>query len=327
MSYTKTEKQNPDAENALVAEGLIKNYGSLLALDNISFNVASGEVFGYLGPNGAGKTTTTNIFTGITQATSGIAKVFGYDITKEPVKVKKLIGIVPQEPFVFNEMSAWDNIIFKGKMHSLDKKERRVKGRSLLKEFNLYERRNDNVRTYSGGMRKLLAMTIALVHEPNLLFLDEPTTGLDVQSSRQIRNKIIKLNKRGVTIFLTTHNMEEASQLCDRVAILDEGQVITIGTPERLRQALQKELLIELELNVPSDSYGVVNEEITKFRKIETIKSEGNSLYVLVNDQLVLPALFQFIQRNKITISSIDTKKPTLEEAFVKIIDQINTTN
>jgi ABC-2 type transport system ATP-binding protein len=324
MSQLKTQNNNNRTEKALIAKNLTKNYGNILALDNISFSVLNGEIFGYLGPNGAGKTTTTNIFTGIIQPTSGEAKVFTYDITKEPVSAKKLIGIVPQEPFVYNEMSAWDNLMFKAKMHTLGKEERKIKASKLLKEFGLYNRRNDKAGTYSGGMKKLLTMAIALIHEPKLLFLDEPTTGLDVKSSRKIREKIKTLNRNGVTIFLSTHNMEEASQLCDRVAIIDKGNIISIGTPDKLKKTLQKELLIEIELKVAPKSREIGKQEIQRFKEIGEVRRKGEFLNVLIKDQSVLPKIFQIIKEKKMIISSINTVKPTLEEAFVSIIDKMN---
>lgn len=321
MDKLKSYDQNLLRKEALVAENLTKNYGSLLALDNISFNVLKGEIFGYLGPNGAGKTTTINIFTGITRASSGIAKIFDCDIRKNPLEAKNLIGIVPQEPFLYNEMSALDNLIFKAKMHNLGKDKRRDKALRLLEEFKLYNRRNDKVVTYSGGMKKLLIMALALIHDPKLLFLDEPTVGLDVRNSRQIRDKIRELNNAGVTIFLTTHNMEEASQLCKRVAIINKGRIISIGSPKRLIQPLQKELLIELELNVVSKKQKDVIDDIEKLNKIKDIKIRSNGLKILIKDQSVLHELFHIIQKNKIKISSMNTKKPTLEEAFIKITE------
>ncbi|MGV9200134.1 MAG: ABC transporter ATP-binding protein [Promethearchaeia archaeon] len=324
MNKRKTLPQDLAAKNALVAENLKKKYGSILALDNISFSVLNGEIFGFLGPNGAGKTTTTNIFTGLIRPTSGVAKIFNFNILKDPVDAKKLIGVVPQEPFVYNEMSAWNNLIFKAKMHNIGKEERRRKSSKLLKEFSLYERRDDKVEKYSGGMKKLLAIALALVHDPNILFLDEPTTGLDVRSSRKIREKIKKLNHAGVTIFLTTHNMEEASQLCDRVAIIDKGNIISIGTPDKLKKTLQKELLIELELKVIAKDRKKIKADIQSFKKIRRIKTIEEGLKMSIRDQSILPELFQYIHENSIIISSIQTIKPTLEEAFVRIIEQIN---
>ena len=323
MSTRKNERSGLAVKSALVAEELKKSYGSILALDNISFNVFNGEIFGFLGPNGAGKTTTTNIFTNIIRPTSGVAKIFTFNIVKEPINAKKLIGIVPQEPFVYNEMSAWDNLMFKAKMHNLGKQERRRKASKLLKEFSLYDRRNDKASTYSGGMKKLLTMAIALIHDPKILFLDEPTTGLDVRSSRMIREKIKKLNRAGVTIFLTTHNMEEASQLCDRVAIIDKGNIISIGTPDKLKKTLQKELIIELKLKVAPKIQAKIKKGIQGFKKIGKINSIKTGLNILIKDQSILPDLFQFIRENKIKISSMNTIKPTLEEAFVRIIDQM----
>ncbi|MFO8018387.1 MAG: ATP-binding cassette domain-containing protein [Promethearchaeia archaeon] len=323
MRKRKSQGRDLAVKNALIAEDLKKNYGSILALDNISFNVLNGEIFGFLGPNGAGKTTTTNIFTGIIRPTSGVAKIFTFDISKEPVSAKRLIGIVPQEPFVYGELSAWDNLMFKAKMHNLGKEERRRKASKLLKEFTLYERRDNKVSTYSGGMKKLLTMAIALVHKPKILFLDEPTTGLDVRSSRKIREKIKKLNRTGVTIFLTTHNMEEASQLCDRVAIIDNGHIISIGTPDKLKKTLQKELLIELELKVEPKIQERIKKSVQSFKRIREIKTIKKGLKILIEDQSILSDLFHFIHENEIIISSIYTIKPTLEEAFVRIIDQM----
>ena len=202
--------------NSIEVSGLTKRYGNFLAVDHINFEVKQNEIFGFLGPNGAGKTTTMKMLTGLTRPTSGTLIVSGKDMVRESVEAKKTIGVVSENSNVYDEMSAWDNLIFAAQLYRVPKVEREKKAKELLELFGLYERRKDRTGVFSKGMKRRLTIAAALVQTPSLLFLDEPTSGLDVQSSRMIRKLIKDLNKTGVTIFLTTHYIEEADQLCQR---------------------------------------------------------------------------------------------------------------
>ncbi|NVM02820.1 MAG: ATP-binding cassette domain-containing protein [Candidatus Helarchaeota archaeon] len=303
-------------ENAIEVRNLTKYYDKLLAVDNINFDVKESELFGFLGPNGAGKTTTIHILTGITKPTSGKASIFGFDLTRKAVKAKELIGVVPEISYLYNEMTAWDNIIFNAKLHSVPKKKREKLARELLKNFGLYERYKDRVSTFSRGMRKRLMIITALVHEPKILFLDEPTTGLDVQSSRQIRDMIKELNKNGTTVFLTTHYIEEADQLCQRIAIIKEGKIIKVDTPENLKTITQAEHIIEVSFDHAKE----IGDELKRLSHVRDVITAGDKFRLYVEDpSLTLPLIFNFAKNNHLKIISINTIKPTLEDTFVKL--------
>ena len=221
---------------AIKVHNLTKQYGKILAVDNISFTVNQGEVFGFLGPNGAGKTSTIRLLTGQIKLTSGVAIVAGYDVIHESTKAKTHIGVVPEVSNLYDEMDAWGNLIFAAELYRVPKNERDKRAKELLQLFGLYERRTSRVGTFSRGMRRRLTIAAALIHKPDILFLDEPTTGLDVQSSRTIRNLVKELNEKGTTVFLTTHYIEEADQLCQRVAIINQGRIATVDGADQLLQ-------------------------------------------------------------------------------------------
>jgi ABC-2 type transport system ATP-binding protein len=303
-------------ENIISVSDLTKYYGNLLAVDQISFEVKNQELFGFLGPNGAGKTTTINMLTGITKPTSGKASIAGYDITKEPIKAKGLIGVVPDVSGVYDEMTALGNIDFSAKLHSVPKEKRKARAKELLELFNLYERRNDRVGTFSRGMKKRLMIATTLVYEPKIIFLDEPTTGLDVQSSRQIRDLIKEMNKDGTTFFLTTHYIEEADQLCQRIAIINKGKLITVDTPERLKKMVQTENMIEISFNNTAD----FSEKLKDLNPVKNVVRVADKFRLYVTDlSETLPLIVDFANHNQLKVTSIVTLKPTLEDAFVSL--------
>jgi len=303
-------------ESAIAVSELTKCYGELLAVDQINFTVKKGEVFGFLGPNGAGKTTTINMLTGVTKPTSGSAFISGFDVKQEPTKAKELVGVVPEVSFLYDEMTAWDNLNFSAKLHSVPEKKRGSLAHELLRLFGLYERRNDRVGTFSGGMKKRLMIATALIHEPDILFLDEPTTGLDVQSARQIRELIKELNKKGTTVFLTTHYIEEADQLCQRIAIINRGKIITVDTPEELKNTVKKENIIEVSF----DHVGDVADDLKELSNVRDVVIVGDKFRLYVEDPSeTLPSLVHFAEKNRLKLTSVSTVKPTLEDAFVKL--------
>jgi ABC-2 type transport system ATP-binding protein len=203
-------------ENAIEVANLTKRFDSILAVDDITFEVEKGQVFGFLGPNGAGKTTTIRLLTGLTRPTSGTITVAGRNVVKEPYKAKERVGVVPEVSNLYDEMSARDNLIFSAQLYGVSKNEREKRAKELLELFGLYERRSDRVGNFSRGMKRRLTIAAALIHKPDILFLDEPTTGLDVQSSRMIRGLTKELNKNGTTVFLTTHYIESRKNSCRR---------------------------------------------------------------------------------------------------------------
>ena len=224
-------------------ENLTKRYGDILAVDHISFEVKEGEVFGFLGPNGAGKTSTIRMLTGLSKSTEGDASILGMSVKTKIAEIKKRIGVVPDISNLYDELSAMYNLIFMAQLYGVPRGERRKRAEELLKIFRLYERKDSPFRTFSRGMKRALTIAAALIHNPEILFLDEPTSGLDVVAAKSLRNLISNLRQQGITIFLTTHYLEEADLLCDRVAILVKGKILTIDTPLNLKTKTDKKTL------------------------------------------------------------------------------------
>jgi len=213
---------------------LVKTFGKLEAVRGVSFSMGKGEIFGLLGPNGAGKSTTINMMCGYLETTSGDTIVQGHSTSKEPRVVKKLIGVVPQEIALYKDLTAQENLDFFGEIYGLSGKQRRERSDAVLHFVGLYDRRKGAIKTFSGGMQRRINMAIALIHQPTVLMMDEPTVGVDPQSRENIFDTIEKLRDDGTTILYTTHYMEEAERLCNHIAIMDEGQIIAMGTLEQL---------------------------------------------------------------------------------------------
>ena len=304
------------SESAIEVSNLTKYYGDLLAVDHANFEVYRGEFFGLLGPNGAGKTTTIRMLTGQTKPTSGNAVIAAFDIRHQPTKAKERVGVVPEVSNLYDEMSAWDNLIFAAQLYSVPKNERDKRAKELLDLFGLYERRNDHVSNFSRGMKRRLTIAAALIHKPDILFLDEPTTGLDVQSSRMIRNLIKKLNESGVTVFLTTHYIEEADQLCQRVAIINQGKIVAVDNPEKLKATIEQHHIIEISFSPAQD----LNDKLRSLKHVSRVSRVGDKFRLHVEDASeVIPLLTDFARENSLKIISINTLKPSLEDAFVEI--------
>jgi ABC-2 type transport system ATP-binding protein len=303
--------------NAIVkAKGLTKQYGHLLAVDHVDLEVFEGEIFGLLGPNGAGKTTTVRMLTGQTKPTSGEALIAGYDIIHEPIKAKESVGVVPEVSNVYNEMSAWDNLVFAAELYGVSRIERGKRAAELLKLFGLYERRGDKVGNFSRGMKRRLTIAAALIHKPRIVFLDEPTTGLDVQSSRAIRALLKQLNESGVTIFLTTHYIEEADQLCQRIAIINQGKIVALDSPEKLKTRAEEQHAVEVSFSPFKD----LEAQLKDLKYVSSVSRLGAKFRLYVEDASeAIPVLIDFCRENNLKIVSINTLKPSLEDAFVKI--------
>lgn len=232
------------AENEIVIDNLTKKFEDVIAVDELSLSVLKGELFGLLGPNGAGKTTTINVLCGLLQPTSGSVTVGGYDVSKEPKKVKKLIGVCPQDTAVFPYLTGRENVEFFGNLHAMPKMALNRNVNALLERMGLTEDADRRVGKYSGGMRRRVNLVVALVHDPVIAFLDEPTVAMDPQSRRAVWDFIKGLNNK--TIILTTHYMEEAEELCDRVGIIDYGKLIALGAPDKLKEKFGAENLEEV---------------------------------------------------------------------------------
>src|SRR3989337_83474 len=304
------------SERAIEASNLTKYYGDLLAVDHANFEVYRGEFFGLLGPNGAGKTTTIRMLTGQTKPTSGNAVVAGFDITRQPTKAKERVGVVPEVSNLYDEMSAWDNLIFAAQLYGVPKNKRDKKAKELLDLFGLYERCGDHVSNFSRGMKRRLTIAAALIHKPQILFLDEPTTGLDVQSARMIRNLMKELNESGATVFLTTHYIEEADQLSKRVAIINQGKIVAVDNPEKLKAAIEQHHIIEISFSPAQD----LNNKLQSLKHVSRVSRVGDKFRLHVEDASeVIPLLTDFARENSLKIISINTLKPSLEDAFVEI--------
>lgn len=302
--------------NSIKIENLTMNFNGFIAVDNISFVVKSGELFGLLGPNGAGKTTTIRMLTGIFRPTSGNAYIGEYDIQKNPLEAKQLMGIVPEMANAYIDLSAVRNLTLMGELYGIKKKEMIEKADNLLKLFSLYEKRHHKVKTFSKGMKQRLVVAMGLMNNPELLFLDEPTSGLDVVSVRLIRNLIRKFNEKGTTIILTTHNIEEANQLCDRVAIMNHGKIVAIDRPEKLRHTFQSTASIEVAFNREVRAEELLFDEVLEVKKI------GDKLRLYSeNAEEVIPMLIKYSQSSGSKIISINTLSPNLEDVFVKLTE------
>jgi len=233
--------------SAIQVTNLTKRYGPLVAVDNISFEVNKREFFGFLGPNGAGKTTTIRMLTGIINRSGGEAKVMGFPAGS--IEAKQILRVVPEQSNVYLDLTAWRNLMLTAELYRIPSSEARLRAEDLLKQLGLYERKDSLAREYSMGMRKRLLLAVALVMDPEIVFLDEPTSGLDVQSVRFIRGLLRDLGKEGKTFFLTTHNMGEAAEMCDRVAIISQGKLVALDTPGNLRIIAGKVSLIDVSFD------------------------------------------------------------------------------
>jgi len=300
---------------AISVENLTKSFNGLKAVDNISFEVKEGELFGLLGPNGAGKTTTLNMLTTLIRPTSGKAFVSGFNVLKERDKVRKSIGMVFQEPALDNYLTGRENLEFHGMMYGFSKKEARERVGEALKIVELEKFANKLVETYSGGMKRRLEIARALVHQPKILFLDEPTLGLDAQTRRRIWEYIKRLNKeKGVTIILTTHYMEEADFLSDRVAIIDFGKIVALDTPENLKNLLGGDVIL-----VEVDNPETAQKSFEKLPWIKKINHENGIFYLQVEKgEEKIPLLIKIDEKEAgFKIKSINLRKPTLEDVFL----------
>jgi ABC-2 type transport system ATP-binding protein len=300
---------------SILVENLVKVFNGLRAVDGISFEVKEGELFGLLGPNGAGKTTTLNMLATLIRPTSGKAFVSGFDVLKEREKVRKSIGMVFQEPALDNYLTGRENLEFHGMMYGLKRKEAKERVKEALKIVELEEFADKLVQTYSGGMKRRLEIARALVHQPKVLFLDEPTLGLDAQTRRKIWEYIKKLNKeKGVTIILTTHYMEEADFLADRVAIIDFGKIVALDTPENLKNLLGGDVI-----SIEVDNSQNAKKVFEKLPWVKKLNHENGTFYLQVEKgEEKIPLLIRIDEKEAVfKIKSINLRKPTLEDVFL----------
>ena len=302
---------------SIETKSLTKSFGDLVAVNNISFSVEKGEIFGFLGPNGAGKSTTMMIFTTLLKPTSGKALIAGFDVTKDAKQVRENIGFVQQETTVDEYLTGRENLLLQAKLNHIPKNEINQRIDEVLELIELSDKQDQAVVTYSGGMRKRLDIAGGLLHHPKVLFLDEPTVGLDIQTRRKIWQYIKKIHiEFEMTIFVTTHYMEEADSLCDRIGIMDHGKIQVIDTPENMKNALGNEIIsLVVDTNNNHDSF---LEELKKIEFIKKINEDDLKLTLFTsNGTEVIPKIFQISSKLDIKINSISLTQPTLDDVFI----------
>ena len=302
--------------HVIETDNLTKRFGTLVAVDHVSFSVEEGEIFGFLGPNGAGKTTTINMLTTILNPTEGSAKVGGFDVEKQDANVREIIGLVPQDLTVDEDLTGMENMMLQAKLYHVPTKVAKERIRDVLSLVRLNDAANRRVETYSGGMRKLLELAEGLIHHPKVLFLDEPTLGLDVQTRVVIWEYIKKLrDEHRITMFLTTHYMEEADVLCDRIAIIDLGKIVALDTPQNLKDSLGGDI-IELEFNRKMNDQ---TKTLSSLPQVKDVKKIGDTYRIKVpKGEEALPEIMENMLKMNLRIGKVSLVKPTLDQVYLE---------
>jgi len=309
---------------SIETEGLTKRFGSLTAVDHLSFKVGEGEILGLLGPNGAGKTTTVRMLACIISPSEGSARVAGYEVSRDSLKIRQMVGILTENPSVYDRLTAYENMDFFAEAYGVsDTQERQNRIRKLLEFFELWERRNGKVATLSKGMKQKLAIARALVHEPPILFLDEPTSGLDPESAKGIRDLTERLShdeKR--TILLCTHRLEDAEKLCNRVMIIRNGRSVIVGTPEELRNKIAGQPVLQITLRSLNRK---IIEAVKELKHVREVNADGSvaRLMVAVDDvEAATPEVIRSIIYADGMVLSANVVRPSLEEAYLKLVSE-----
>ncbi len=305
--------------NILEVKELVKKYGDFTAVKGISFDIQEGEIFSLLGPNGAGKTTTISMLSTLYAPTLGDAMISGHSVTKNPMAVRNAIGVVPQDIALYEDLTAKENLIFWGQMYGLSGKSLTARVDEVLEQIGLVDKAKDRVKTYSGGMKRRVNIGVGLLHKPKLLFMDEPTVGIDPQSRRAILDTVKDLNKQGMTVLYTTHYMEEAEELSDRVGIIDHGELIALGTQKELtRQVGQSETLV-LHIGENEDPDALVSslKGVDGILEANAINHEISVITPSAKD--VLAPVVATANERGIKIHSIDIREPNLEAVFLHL--------
>lgn len=303
----------------LQAINLVRKFGDLTAVDDVSFTIQEGEIFSLLGPNGAGKTTTISMLSTLLAPTSGDAQINGFSIKNDNMQVRKYIGIVPQEVALYDDLTALENLQYWGKLYDLKGRELDQRVDVVLEQIGLSDRAKDRVKTYSGGMKRRVNIAAGLLHKPKLLFMDEPTVGIDPQSRRMILDMVKELNQQGMAILYTTHYMEEAQELSDRVGIIDHGKLIAVGTQEELTQQVGETDSIRI-LTDAMDDLPAIAAKLQGFDAITRIIVEETGLNLITNDaeSSLAPIINQASQAGA-HIKSIEIIEPNLETVFLHL--------
>ena len=302
---------------AILTQSLVKHYGAVKAVDAVDLKVEHGELYGFLGPNGAGKTTTISILATLLKPTSGRAEVAGLDVTRNAGEVRRRIGVVFQDPSLDEELTAYENMVFHARLFKVPKASRDRRITDLLAMVELTERAKDRVKEFSGGMRRRLELARGLLHEPEVLFLDEPTLGLDPQTRTHLWDYIRRLNReRGVTMLLTTHYMDEADMLCNRIGIIDRGKIVVEGTPAELKAAIGGDVIYVSVSGKNGSDFQSVARSVPEVRRVSAAP-DGLQLEVTSGEHAI-PKVLDALRAGGGTVSSISLKKPSLNDVFIK---------
>ena len=305
--------------NILEVQNLVKNYGDFQAVKGISFNIEEREIFSLLGPNGAGKTTTISMLSTLYTPTSGDAVIGGHSVTKDPMGVRNIIGVVPQDLALYEDLTARENLIFWGQMYNLSGKSLNIRVDEVLEQIGLTDKAKNRVKTFSGGMKRRVNIGVGLLHKPRLLFMDEPTVGIDPQSRRAILDTVKDLNKQGMTLLYTTHYMEEAEELSNRVGIIDHGELIAIGSQKELTQQVGQSETLILHINENDDPQAL----IPSFKGIKDVLEAnviGTEISIITpSAKDVLASVVSKANERGIKIRSIDIREPNLEAVFLHL--------
>jgi len=303
----------------LEVQNLVKKFGDITAVDGVSFDIQEGEVFSLLGPNGAGKTTTISMLSCLLEPTSGDTMVGGYSVTQNALEVKNIIGVVPQEIALYEELSARENLTFWGQMYGLGGNALKTRVTEVLEQIGLADRGKDKIKTYSGGMKRRVNIGVGLLHKPHLLFMDEPTVGIDPQSRRSILDSVKDLNKAGMTVLYTTHYMEEAEELSHRVGIIDQGKMIAIGTQKELTQLVGENETLRLHTGENVDLQPLLT-ALQELPEVIHVSSSEDMLVLIVPEaDDALPPVLIKADRLGYKIRSVDIQEPNLEAVFLKL--------
>jgi ABC-2 type transport system ATP-binding protein len=303
----------------LEVQNLAKNYGDFAAVKGISFDIEEGEIFSLLGPNGAGKTTTISMLSTLYAPTAGDATIGGHSITKNPMAVKKVIGVVPQELALYEDLTARENLVFWGQMYGLSGKPLNSRVDEVLEQIGLTDKAKNRVKTYSGGMKRRVNIGVGLLHKPRLLFMDEPTVGIDPQSRRAILETVKDLNKQGMTLLYTTHYMEEAEELSDRVGIIDHGELIAIGTQKELTQQVGETETLILHVG-ESDDPEALAASLKGVKDVLEANATDHEVSIITPDaEDILAAVVSRANERGVKIRSIDIREPNLEAVFLHL--------
>jgi ABC-2 type transport system ATP-binding protein len=303
----------------LQVQNLVKKYGDFTAVKGISFDIREAEIFSLLGPNGAGKTTTISMLSTLYTPTSGDAIIGGHSVTKDPMAVRQVIGVVPQDIALYEDLTAQENLVFWGQMYGLSGKPLATRVAEVLEQIGLTDKAKNRVKTYSGGMKRRVNIGVGLLHKPRLLFMDEPTVGIDPQSRRAILDTVKDLNKQGMTLLYTTHYMEEAQELSDRVGIIDHGELIALGTQKELTQQVGQTETLILHIGESNDPKVLAN-SLKGIEDILEANATDHEVSIITPDaEEVLASVVSKANEGGIKIRSIDIREPNLEAVFLHL--------